>query len=47
MIRGVASFQDEAEVAEEPAISFKKIKLNYKVFARFAIQGQPVILQNR
>lgn len=47
MIRGVASFQDEAEVAEEPAISFKKIKLNYKVFARFAIQGQPVLLQNR
>ncbi len=38
MIRGVASFQDdEFEIAEEPAISFKKIKLNYKVFARFAI----------
>jgi hypothetical protein len=38
MIRGVASFQeDETEMAEEQAISFKKIKLNYKVFARFAI----------
>jgi len=38
MIRGMASTQDdELEMAEEPVISFKKIKLNYKVFARFAI----------
>jgi len=47
MIRGVASFQnDELEMADEPAISFQKIKLTYKVFARFAIEGHPVELLN-
>lgn len=39
MMRGVANLKmmDAAEVEELPEISFRKIKLKYKVFARFAI----------
>lgn len=39
MIRGVSNFKMmDADMPEElPEISFKKIKLKYKVFARFAI----------
>ncbi len=37
-VRGMAELQDVAATeASEPAISFQKIKLTYKVFARFAI----------
>ena len=42
MLRGVANvsmkMQDAAGVQELPELSFKKMKLKYKVFARFAIQ---------
>ncbi|MDD4193035.1 MAG: SIMPL domain-containing protein [Mangrovibacterium sp.] len=37
--RAVAAFSDESvnAVPDEPEVSYQKIKLNYKVFARFAI----------
>lgn len=39
MVRGMAANkQADAAPMKEPEISFKKIKLNYKVFARFAIE---------
>ncbi len=42
MLRGVANvsmkMQDAAGVEELPELSFKKMKLKYKIFARFAIQ---------
>lgn len=36
-LKGTALMQEDAAVQEQPEISFQKIKLNYKVFARFAI----------
>jgi hypothetical protein len=38
MIRGTAALQEDAMAEAEPEISFQKIKLEYKVFARFAIE---------
>ena len=38
MIRGTGSIQNDSISDKEPDISFKKIKLNYQVFARFAIE---------
>ncbi|WP_430971952.1 SIMPL domain-containing protein [Sunxiuqinia rutila] len=36
-IRGTAAMMDESSMESEPEISFEKMKLNYKVFTRFAI----------
>ncbi|MGQ7869864.1 SIMPL domain-containing protein [Sunxiuqinia sp. sy24] len=41
-IRGTAAMMEDSSIEPEPEISFEKMKLNYKVFTRFAISEQPV-----